>query len=71
MAEQTHLQPSEVHEVLARHVLTDGMKLVLDLRHRPNLRRRAGRNRSQQAGQSGHVQHRIRRVRRDLCPRAR
>jgi L-lysine 6-transaminase len=33
MAEQTHLQPSEVHDVLARHVLTDGMKLVLDLRH--------------------------------------
>ena len=32
MAEQTHLQPSEVHEVLGRHVLTDGMKLVLDLR---------------------------------------
>jgi L-lysine 6-transaminase len=32
MAEQTHLQPAEVHEVLARHVLTDGMKLVLDLR---------------------------------------
>ena len=32
MAEQTHLQPSEVREVLARHVLTDGMKLVLDLR---------------------------------------
>jgi L-lysine 6-transaminase len=32
MAEQTHLQPSEVHDVLARHVLTDGMKLVLDLR---------------------------------------
>jgi L-lysine 6-transaminase len=32
MAEQTHLQASEVHEVLARHVLTDGMKLVLDLR---------------------------------------
>ena len=32
MAEQTHLQPSEVQEVLARHVLTDGMKLVLDLR---------------------------------------
>ena len=31
MAEQTHLQASEVHEVLARHVLTDGMKLVLDL----------------------------------------
>jgi L-lysine 6-transaminase len=33
MAEQTHVQPSEVHEVLARHVLSDGMKLVLDLRH--------------------------------------
>jgi L-lysine 6-transaminase len=33
MAEQTHLQPAEVHAVLARHVLTDGMKLVLDLRH--------------------------------------
>src|SRR4249920_4079524 len=32
LAEQTHIQPSEVHEVLARHVLTDGMKLVLDLR---------------------------------------
>jgi L-lysine 6-transaminase len=32
MAEQTHLQPAEVHDVLARHVLTDGMKLVLDLR---------------------------------------
>jgi L-lysine 6-transaminase len=32
MTEQTHLKPSEVHEVLARHVLTDGMKLVLDLR---------------------------------------
>jgi L-lysine 6-transaminase len=32
IAEQTHLQPSEVQEVLARHVLTDGMKLVLDLR---------------------------------------
>lgn len=31
MAEQTHLQPAEVHDVLARHVLTDGMKLVLDL----------------------------------------
>jgi len=31
MAEQTHLQPAEVHAVLARHVLTDGMKLVLDL----------------------------------------
>ena len=33
MAEQTHVQASEVHEVLARHVLTDGMKLVLDLQH--------------------------------------
>ena len=33
MAEQTHIQPFEVHEVLARHVQTDGMKLVLDLRH--------------------------------------
>jgi len=32
MAEQTHLQALEVHEVLARHVLTDGMKLVLDLK---------------------------------------
>ena len=32
MAEQTHIQPSEVHEMLGRHVLTDGMKLVLDLR---------------------------------------
>ena len=32
MAEQTHLQPAEVHDILARHVLTDGMKLVLDLR---------------------------------------
>jgi len=32
MAEQTHLQPAEVHAVLSRHVLTDGMKLVLDLR---------------------------------------
>src|SRR5215203_2132788 len=31
MAEQTQLQPSEVHDVLSRHVLTDGMKLVLDL----------------------------------------
>ena len=31
MAEQTHLQPFEVHDVLSRHVLTDGMKLVLDL----------------------------------------
>ena len=33
MAEQTHVTPEDVHEVLARHVLTDGMKLVLDLQH--------------------------------------
>jgi L-lysine 6-transaminase len=33
LAEQTHIQVSEVHEMLARHVLTDGMKLVLDLRN--------------------------------------
>src|SRR5688572_10302255 len=32
MAEQTHIDPAEVHEVLGRHILTDGMKLVLDLR---------------------------------------
>ncbi|SDT22748.1 L-lysine 6-transaminase precursor [Friedmanniella luteola] len=32
MAEQTHVSPAEVHEVLGRHVLTDGMKLVVDLR---------------------------------------
>jgi L-lysine 6-transaminase len=32
MAEQTHVQPSDVHEVLSRHVLTDGMKMVLDLK---------------------------------------
>lgn len=32
MAERTHVSPAEVHEVLGRHVLTDGMKLVLDLR---------------------------------------
>ena len=31
MTEQTHLKPFEVHDVLSRHVLTDGMKLVLDL----------------------------------------
>ena len=31
MAEQIHVSPSEVHEVLARSVLTDGMKLVVDL----------------------------------------
>ncbi len=32
MAERVHVPPSDVHEVLARHVLTDGMKLVVDLR---------------------------------------
>ena len=32
MAEQTQIAPEDVHEVFARHVLTDGMKLVLDLR---------------------------------------
>ena len=31
MAEQTHVQPAEVHEVLGRHLLTDGFKLVIDL----------------------------------------
>jgi L-lysine 6-transaminase len=31
VAEQTHVTPEDVHEVLGRHVLTDGMKLVLDL----------------------------------------
>ncbi len=31
MAEQTHVTPEDVHEVLGHHVLTDGMKLVLDL----------------------------------------
>src|SRR5918998_1302265 len=31
MAEQIQVSPSEVHEVLARSVLTDGMKLVVDL----------------------------------------
>ena len=31
LAELTHLEPYEVHDVLSRHVLTDGMKLVLDL----------------------------------------
>ncbi len=31
MAEQIQVSPSEVHEVLARSVLTDGMKLVIDL----------------------------------------
>ncbi|HEY5846939.1 MAG TPA: L-lysine 6-transaminase [Microlunatus sp.] len=32
MAKQAHIGPAEVHEVLSRHILTDGMKLVLDLR---------------------------------------
>jgi L-lysine 6-transaminase len=32
LAERTHVLPSEVHEVLQHHILTDGMKLVLDLR---------------------------------------
>ena len=31
MAEQVHVSPAEVHEVLGRSVLTDGMKLVIDL----------------------------------------
>ena len=31
MAEHVDVLPSEVHEVLRRHVLTDGMKLVVDL----------------------------------------
>lgn len=31
MAERSHVHPDEVHEVLARSVLTDGYKLVLDL----------------------------------------
>jgi L-lysine 6-transaminase len=31
LTELTHLEPYEVHDVLSRHVLTDGMKLVLDL----------------------------------------
>src|SRR6478672_184047 len=32
MAERTHVSPAEVHEVLGRHLLTDGMKLVVDLK---------------------------------------
>ena len=32
MAERVHVDPAQVHEVLARYVLTDGMKLVLDLK---------------------------------------
>ena len=31
MAEQSRVDPRDVHEVLGRHVLTDGMKLVIDL----------------------------------------
>ena len=31
MAERVQISPDEVHESLAAHVLTDGMKLVLDL----------------------------------------
>ncbi|MGO1971864.1 MAG: L-lysine 6-transaminase [Propionibacteriaceae bacterium] len=31
MAEHTNVQPAEVHETLAKHMLTDGFKLVLDL----------------------------------------
>lgn len=31
MAEQSGVKPAEVHEVLSRHVLTDGFKLVVDL----------------------------------------
>jgi L-lysine 6-transaminase len=31
MAERTHVSPAEVHELLERHLLTDGMKLVVDL----------------------------------------
>jgi L-lysine 6-transaminase len=32
MAERTDVMPTEVHDVLSRHLLTDGMKLVLDLK---------------------------------------
>src|ERR687889_116344 len=32
MAERTHVSALEVHEVLGQHLLTDGMKLVVDLR---------------------------------------
>jgi L-lysine 6-transaminase len=31
MAEHVHVQPTEVHEILARHVIGDGLELVLDL----------------------------------------
>ncbi len=31
MAEQIHIDPVDVHESLGKHVLTDGMKLVVDL----------------------------------------
>jgi L-lysine 6-transaminase len=33
VAEGIHVQPADVHEMLGRHLLTDGMKLVLDLKH--------------------------------------
>jgi L-lysine 6-transaminase len=32
MAERTHVSPDEVHELLGQHLLTDGMKLVVDLK---------------------------------------
>jgi L-lysine 6-transaminase len=32
MAEHVDVLPSEVHQILGRHVLTDGMKLVVDLK---------------------------------------
>ena len=32
MGEHTHIEPAEVHQTLARHLLTDGMKLVVDLK---------------------------------------
>ena len=44
MAERTHVDPAEVHEVLARHILTDGMKLVLDLRRSSGCRLVDARN---------------------------
>ena len=47
-----HVSPAEVHEVLARSVLTDGMKLVVDLKAQPRLP--AGR-RPQRQALPGHV----------------
>src|SRR5215216_687719 len=32
MAERIHIEPGEVHQMLGRHLLTDGMKLVVDLK---------------------------------------